>query len=80
MGLLGVKYDAFGERFAPEEQTVRVAFGTAVGEVAPAILNGRAQRLAEEIQNFVFHLERVHAVVAHFGIAHVVDGEVEKWR
>ncbi|PAV71293.1 hypothetical protein WR25_24078 [Diploscapter pachys] len=68
-----------GEQLAGQEAAEHVAFGAAVGDVAPAVLEGDVEQFGEEAHHLALEIEGIEQVVAVLvPVAAVVDGKAHE--
>lgn len=67
VGILREIYNPIGEPLPCGIQCIQIAFGAAVGNVAPLVIFGRAEELGKKSQYFPLHLFAGHTKPAHFG-------------
>jgi hypothetical protein len=64
-----------------EIQPVQVALGPAGRHVTPTVVQGRAEQIAEEVDDLPFHGLRVgRARAVDKRVTHVVDQLIEEWK
>mmetsp|Transcript_8939 Transcript_8939/g.16203 ORF Transcript_8939/g.16203 Transcript_8939/m.16203 type:complete len:219 (+) Transcript_8939:583-1239(+) len=67
--------NAIGMTLARQQNAVKIAFGTARGDVTPILVFGNFPQVGKEINDGAFKLTRMHPIVTrHVGISEIING------